>query len=228
MLAKLGYKPGTGLGKAKSGAAEPIQVTIKEDRSGIGRDSDKKRKFQEAVESANKKVRESEGDYRERIRLEHIEKRLEGQVFGAQKITEKFDTEADIEAAGDKAPVLRPLKGANLLWRGVARDRFLRERERRMKHDMLQSGPRLGTFVDPDEDADDKMALGKSTADIVEEELEEEDPELEEFAALPVAERLAKLVEYLREKYYYCFWCKFRYPDDTMDGCPGLAEEDHD
>jgi hypothetical protein len=227
MLAKLGYKPGTGLGKAKSGVPEPISVEIKEDRGGIGRDSDKKRKLQDAVESASKRVRETEDEYRERVRLEHIEKRFESQLFGAQKVTEKFDTEADVEAAGEKAPVLRPLNKVNVLWRGIARDRFLREREKRMKHDMLQSGPRLGTFVDPDEDADDKMALGKSYADIVEEEIEEEDLELEEFVAFPVTERLEKVIAYLRDKYHYCFWCKFRYPDETMDGCPGLTEEEH-
>lgn len=229
MLAKLGYTPGTGLGKAKSGVPEPISVTIKEDRGGIGKESDKKRKLQDAIESANKKVRESEGDYRERVRLEHIEKRLEGQLYAAQKLAEGFDIGADLAVAEDgKAPVIRPLKGKNSLWRGIARDRILRDRERRRKHDMLQSGPRLGTFVDPDEDADDKLALGKSGSEIPEEELEEEDSELEEFVALPVADRLDKVVTYLRDQYNYCFWCKYRYPDNAMDGCPGLTEEDHD
>jgi hypothetical protein len=58
--------------------------------------------------------------------------------------------------------------------------------------------------------------------------LEEEDPELDEFNALAPAERLQKLVIYLREEYSYCFWCKYTYPDNKMEGCPGTTEEDHD
>jgi hypothetical protein len=39
---------------------------------------------------------------------------------------------------------------------------------------------------------------------------------------------LEKLVVYLRETYHYCFWCKYRYTDESMEGCPGLTEEEHD
>jgi len=34
-------------------------------------------------------------------------------------------------------------------------------------------------------------------------------------------ERLDRLVKYLREKWHHCFWCKLRYPDELMEGCPG-------
>lgn len=63
----------------------------------------------------------------------------------------------------------------------------------------------------------------------VEQEIEEEDPELDAFNELPASERLMKIVLYLREKYRYCFWCKYRYEnDEEFEGCPGLTEEDHD
>ena len=59
-------------------------------------------------------------------------------------------------------------------------------------------------------------------------ELDQDDAELDEFEALDVADRLQKLVAYLRERWHYCFWCKYRYPDESMEGCPGITEEEHD
>jgi len=123
----------------------------------------------------------------------------------------------------------KPLKQINVLWRGLVRRREEKERDRRMRYDLQQSLSRLPTYEDPDEDKDDKRALGKeSIQHTLVEDLEEEDPELDEFAALEPAERLQRLVLYLREEYIYCFWCKFKYPDKEMDGCPGITEEDHD
>lgn len=59
-------------------------------------------------------------------------------------------------------------------------------------------------------------------------DLDEQDDELDTFKALEVDERLAQLVKYLREEFRYCFWCKFVYPNEAMEGCPGITEEDHD
>lgn len=105
---------------------------------------------------------------------------------------------------------------------------------------------------DEDLDAYDKMALGKEEEGLLllpdagpdsggvggdekkkpvympADDLDEEDEELNAFNALEVNDKLAQLVEYLRERFRYCFWCKFAYPDDAMDGCPGVTEEDHD
>ena len=59
-------------------------------------------------------------------------------------------------------------------------------------------------------------------------EVDDEDSELGEFEALPAAERLVRVLVELREKFQYCFWCKFRYPNAEMEGCPGLSEDEHD
>ncbi|KAL2122461.1 hypothetical protein VTJ04DRAFT_2916 [Mycothermus thermophilus] len=90
-----------------------------------------------------------------------------------------------------------------------------------------------------DSDSDDRMALGRDIDDndrpkkssyvaALAEDLDEEDPELDDFNALPVEERLRRVLEYLRKEYRYCFWCKYRYPDEGMEGCPGLTEEEHE
>jgi len=250
MMAKMGFKGGA-LGKEGEGRVDPVSLAMKEDRSGIGLESEKKRKFREEMEKREidtKKAKVDEGDYRERMRLEREEKRFESQIIGAMKVSEKLDedesnattteakteeqaqdaadaSEADViaSAKSNKTENRKPLSSINVLWRGTVKHRREKERARRMRYDLHQSLSKLPTYDDPDEDEQYKHALGTE-----EEELEEEDPELDEFNALEPAIRLGKLVEYLRERHHYCFWCKHQYPDATMEGCPGLTEDDHD
>jgi hypothetical protein len=238
MMAKLGYKPGSALGKAADARVEPINPVLKEDRGGIGHDTEKKRKFREEAEQEAKKVKVDQVGYRERMRQEREEKRLQGQIFGAQKVAERLDTEAETdqdEASAEvsaKVPLdQRPLKSINVLWRGLVRHRLEKDAERRMRADIQSSLlATLPTYDDPDEDDEDKMAYERERTrnEFIGEDLEEEDAELDEFNELDPAERLERLVKYLRDKHLYCFWCKFKYPDAQFEGCPGLTEDDHD
>ncbi|KAF2146602.1 uncharacterized protein K452DRAFT_199385, partial [Aplosporella prunicola CBS 121167] len=237
MMAKFGFKEGGTLGKSGEGRTEPIRATMKHDKGGIGVDTEKKRKIAEAAESEAKRIKEDTGDFRERMREEREAKRLEGQMIGAQKIAERLDAGPEHQDRGDSKDALpatdpmntKPLSSINVLYRGLIRHRREKERESRMRYDMEQGLSRLPTYEDSSEDEDDKRALGKEEKiKIVEEELEEEDPELDEFNALEPSERVAKLVQYLRDVHNYCFYCKFQYPDAQMEGCPGITEEDHD
>lgn len=242
MMAKMGFKPGVALGTGNPDArTEPISISMKEDRGGIGMDSEKKRKFREEYEREGKRVKAEEGEYRDRVRREREEGRLEGMVANAMRIAERMAVEKEEEEAlrngeGDdnvngveRKISVKPLKQINILWRGLIRRREEKERDLRMRYDLQQSLSRLPTYDDEDEDKEDKRALGKNAMQYhLVEDLEEEDPELDEFNALAPAERLQKIVIYLREEYNYCFWCKFTYPDKDMDGCPGPTEEDHD
>lgn len=245
MMTKMGFKPGVALGaKDNVGArTEPIMLSMKEDRGGVGLDTEKKRKIREEAERVGKKVKAEEGEYRERVRKEREDARLEALVGAAMRVAERMDGEKDegeesvvIDSEGEAKPngknrtiPVKPLKQINVLWRGLVRKREEQERERRMRHDLLQSLSRLPTYDDPDEDRDDKEALGKRALQHIHvEDLEEEDPELDEFNQLEPGERLQKLVLYLREHFNYCFWCKYTYPSKDMEGCPGITEEDHD
>lgn len=241
MMAKLGFKPGSTLGASTNPhvRAEPLGVVVKEDRGGIGLDSEKKRKFREETEGEAKRVKAEEGEYRDRVAREREERRLEGMVGGAMRVAERLDTEQ--EAIGNDGAIdeaeranghdktdgtskkTKLTKHINVLWRGLVRQRDEKERERRARYDLLQSLSRNATYDDPEEDSQDRQAWGTE-----EEEVEEEDPELDEFNALEPAERLERLVAYLRATHRYCFWCKFQYPDTEMEGCPGITEEDHD
>ncbi|RFU32039.1 hypothetical protein B7463_g4310, partial [Scytalidium lignicola] len=246
MMAKMGFKPGVALGaKDNVGArTEPIMVSMKEDRGGIGLDTEKKRKFREQAEEVGKRVKAEEGEYRERVRKEREDARLEGLVGAAMRVAERMDGEKEeqeaslLENQGDEVEEevpkkrkisVKPLKQINVLWRGLVRRREEQERDRRMRYDLQQSLSRLPTYEDPDEDKDDKTAFGKEKMQHLHvEDLEEEDPELDAFNELEPAERLQKLVLYLREQFNYCFWCKYTYPDADLEGCPGVTEEDHD
>ncbi|KAJ5180413.1 hypothetical protein N7492_003623 [Penicillium capsulatum] len=142
------------------------------------------------------------------------------------------------DSTGTRQPV-KPTAQINVLYRGIVREREDRERDIQARHALQSSLPssffptlRLPEYEDGDLDRDDKHALGPQREPFtatVEQELEEEDPELDAFNALEPAERLHKLVLYLRETYRYCFWCKYRYETaEELEGCPGLTEEDHD
>ncbi|KAK3354168.1 hypothetical protein B0H65DRAFT_2309 [Neurospora tetraspora] len=280
MMAKMGFVPGSALGAgAKSGTSsdartEPIKISIKDGREGIGLESERKRKLREAAEAAGemaKKARVDEEGYRERVRREREEARLERQVVAAQKVAEGMDEDYENEVGGcgekgggegevqkseerddddggdsqerrrkTRTNSSRPLRSIPVVYRGLVRSREEAERERRMRYDLEQSSllssTRLPTYVDDELDMDDKHALGKDTTTVhkpwntyvMAEDLDEEDPELDEFNALSPDERLRRLVQYMRDKHHYCFWCKAKYDDAEMDGCPGLTEEEHD
>ncbi|KAI0972565.1 putative G-patch domain protein [Xylaria arbuscula] len=241
MMAKMGFKGGA-LGSKENAASarlEPIRPEMKDGRAGIGADSERKRKFREAAESADKKVRLDESEFRDRVRREREVARCERLVDAAMKVCERLDEEkrqltgsgaGDVETPVGKQRTLstRPLRSIPVVWRGLVRGR--EEGERRMKHDLQQtSTPRLPTYEDDLEDEDDKRAVGKTqVAYAVVEDLDEEDAELDEFNALEADVKLRRLVEHLRKEHNYCFWCKFEYPDGEMEGCPGLTEDDHD
>ncbi|KAL8849449.1 MAG: hypothetical protein Q9221_005581 [Calogaya cf. arnoldii] len=232
MMARLGFKAGSALGKEGNEYArkEPLGVIVKEGKAGIGMDGERKRKFQndtDRVEGAKK--RETEGEYRERQAREREQKRAEGLCWGAMRVLEEFESDGPMvgEVTADKRenagrPTSKPTAGINLLWRGLVKDRAEKERQRRMRYDLHQSLSQNAAYDDPDEEKQDRQAWGTE-----EEEVEVEDPELDEFNQLEPAERLRRMVEYLRGKWRYCFWCKFQYPDERMDGCPGMTEDEH-
>jgi hypothetical protein len=143
---------------------------------------------------------------------------------------------ADASSVKTNAKV-KPTRKINILYRGLVRERQEKERailDRQLLDASLSSifvpNPQLPSYDDDTLDRHDKHALGlisNGTA-FLEQELEEEDPELDEFNALDPQERLQRAVMYLRDTYQYCFWCKHQYESDEMEGCPGTTEDDHD
>lgn len=98
MLQKMGFKPGSGLGKAGEGRSEPIPVDIKTDRVGLGVKAHiaeiraaRAKKFREAKESAP-----SFEDYRARI-IEEANGRQAGiDLFKSQRVCHSLDTKDNV------------------------------------------------------------------------------------------------------------------------------------
>ncbi|KAI4765991.1 hypothetical protein E4T52_00320 [Aureobasidium sp. EXF-3400] len=228
MMAKMGFKGGA-LGKTEGARTEPIEISIKEGKGGIGMDNEKKRKIREQMEELQgkeKRQKAEEGEYRERVAREREEKRQEGMWWGAMKVCEKFGTEEVEDATAqskEKEAKKEDPKKVNILWRPLALQRHQRSADKVLRKGALDS--LSSRWRDDEADTDDKIALGMEVQDF---EDEEEDQELEAYNALAVGDRLEKLVVYLRRTYHYCFWCKYRYTDESMEGCPGLMEEEHD
>ena len=241
MMRKMGFTPGSGLGKKEwdskdEARLEPIGVNMKSDRGGIGLGKATSEKMKDVAAGVSVEQLSPE-EYRERVRIEAEEARMEAQFRGAQKVCEKFEDTGD--GPGGSAQRNVPLKSINVFWRGLVKAREEKERAVKMKYEMLQSldSPRLpGYDRDRELDHEDKVALGiapgriRKLGMVVEDGAEDEtdeDEELAGFEALEVGERLKRIVEYLRSKYKYCFWCKYQYPDEEMEGCPGLEEDLH-
>lgn len=235
MMAKFGFKQGDTLGKSADARKTPIAVDIKADKGGIGLESEKKRKFREQWEEAErlaKRTKEEEGDYLEMRRQEQREKKAERDLDSAQRTAERLsDKEADEK--GTPEPGEKPLTDINVLWRSRARRRVEIQQDKQQRRELNNSlASRLPTLADEgDVDNDTKVALGQDLQPFyttLEGDLEADDPELAEFEALPVAERLEKVLLYLREKFQYCLYCGYQYPDMELEGCPGVTEEEHE
>ncbi|KAJ4990252.1 g-patch domain-containing protein [Stagonosporopsis vannaccii] len=235
MMAKFGFKQGDALGKSTDARKVPITVDLKADKGGIGLESEKKRKFREQWEEAErlaKRSKEEEGDYLEVRRQEQKEKKAERDLDNAQRTAERL-FEKDAEDNGTPEPGGRPLTDINVLWRTRARRRVEIQQDKQQRRELNNSlASRLPTLADEgDADNDTKVALGQDLQPFyttLENDLATEDPELAEFEALPVIERLHKVLTFLRNDFHYCLYCGYQYPDANMEGCPGLTEEDHD
>jgi hypothetical protein len=229
MMAKFGFKQGDALGKSENARKLPINVEIKEDRGGIGMDSEKKRKFRERMEEVERKAKRSKEedlDYREFQRQQIKAKKLERDLNNTQRTAERLHD----EAIGSKGTDDVPLKNINVIWRRLARTRLEKLRDKQEEQNLKNSAlARMPSYADEEEDDDYRIALGPDTkAPYIPDDLEEEDPELEEFESLPIEARLDKVVTYLREQYHYCYWCGHRYSEASMEGCPGVTEEQHE
>jgi hypothetical protein len=230
MMAKMGFKGGA-LGKSEDARTQPIELQMKDDRGGIGMDSEKKRKVREAADAVGegeKRQKVGMDEFRERNRSDREGKRAEGMWWGAMKVLEGLEEGGVASEGGEDGVEVRVVRAAkrlrdvNVLYRPLLKTRLEKERDRKIRYDLNNSLSTRNNDSDSDGGEAKDPAFDKRLED-----LEEEDVELEEYENLGFAERLEKVVGELREKYHYCFWCKYQYPDAEMEGCPGLTEDEH-
>jgi hypothetical protein len=125
--------------------------------------------------------------YRNNIRSERLQAKLESDFIQAQKVCQNLDVKA-AEAAGTEVV-------KNILWRGLDRDIETKEREKQFRHRLMYE--RRLNLLEGSEDEEYSSTV---------QELEDDDEELNEFEALPIANKLDMVLHYMRETYWYCFW----------------------
>jgi len=242
MLAKLGYQPNTTLGKSQGALKEPVKVEMKINRSGIGFEPETQKRQREEMEreiEQTKRVKFDLDEYRQQMSKQREEERARRQVFRAQKVAEHLESDESpndgqvdkdrndhVQRQSSSGVDKRCLKSIDVVWRGLVRRQ--REKEMDVYLQQLKSKGLPQDESSEDQSLEDSKSDQKKGGTFVEEDLDEEDSELEEFEALDPKEQLRKVVEYLRYTHRYCFWCMHQYPDEEMDGCPGVTEGDHD
>ncbi len=205
MLQKMGFKPGTALGKAKEGRTEPIAVEVKTGRGGLGEAQARKRQAQEmaAMRAAMYQKRQKHAetqhrDFRSEKSKQMMEKRLAKDLLDSQRVCQSLDLESGIT---------EPDHG--FYWTVAAlkdmEDRAAKARE-----------------GETDGEGEEYWS------EVVDSDNSDEDTEPEEGQS--VSEQLSLLTEYLRSHYLYCVWCgtRFESKDDLADSCPGDTSQDHD
>ncbi len=141
--------PDRDLGGHDRPITEPIRIQVKRDRAGIGaaeEEAEEKKKAAAAAgdSEANKRPRLDDIDplaYRDRIRQERETERLERQVHAAQAMAARMagegeEGEGTSQDGGGAAET--DLSAVNVLWRGLAKARREKDRERALRRKAQQ------------------------------------------------------------------------------------------
>ncbi|KAI5120514.1 hypothetical protein M0805_000099 [Coniferiporia weirii] len=222
-------KKGVGLGKraASPGAAERLAKAAR-----VGEEAAKE-------------------TYRSRTRADYEERRAAGRLLGATRTLIALDEKAGVQfnalsldpqdtttfpaellellsgGDGDGGPGTRTLLGD----RETESERLRQQMQLDALHPLDdpalggESGVGIGIGIGPEQpkpprrDASLPLSLSEETVE-----------DAKAFLQLGAQDRLERVIRYLREKYYYCFWCVTQYNDrEDLDGnCPGVDEDAHD
>ncbi|KAH9943068.1 uncharacterized protein BXZ73DRAFT_97130 [Epithele typhae] len=176
--------------------------------------------------------------FRDRARMEYEERRAAGRLHPAQRTCATLDGKHGVEfnvlwldpENPESFPdgLLDALDDPALtaqIQRARVGDSIEGRLRAKMRADALR--PLQGSLADADdtgEGAADQVELRKSPYS------EEELQEAVQFLRLGPPDRLTLILDYLRRKYAYCFWCGTQYTDDEdmAADCPGPDEDAHD
>jgi hypothetical protein len=168
-----------------------------------------KRKLKELYEDSVKRQKNDSESYRDTVRSERLEARLQDNLRQAQKVCQNLDIKA-AERAGIETP-------RNTFWRGLDRERGRAEKEEQFRRRIMYEGSSNLLGESDDEEYD-----------TVVQEMDGDDTELDEFEALPVDNQLEMILVSSQEKCtdIRC-GCAYDDPKDLAENCPGLNEDDH-
>ncbi|OSC99170.1 hypothetical protein PYCCODRAFT_1395626 [Trametes coccinea BRFM310] len=227
-------KPRTGLGHR----TVPLAINEWEGKKGIG--LGKRARSPTAPERLAKMAKMAEErdhlSFRDRARQEYEERRAVGRLAPAQRTCATLDEKAGIQfnvlwlnaEHPETFPdgLLDALDDPALV-SSIQRHRPDHSLEGRLRAKMQADALRPLKSSLEDVDGDDGVEKAEARASpYSEEDLEE----ARQFLRLNPRDRLTLVLDYLRRKYAYCFWCGTQYDDqeDMEKNCPGPEEDAHD
>ncbi|KAL5508361.1 hypothetical protein ACEPAH_5980 [Sanghuangporus vaninii] len=224
----------------------PLAVDMWSGKKGVG--LGKRAPSPGALERASKAARIDEDrkreTYRSHTREAFEERRVLGRLSAASRTLLDLDEKAGIQfnilSLNPQEPETIPSELLEALSTAFADDppttvvnmgAHDSERERlrkQMEMDALQ--PLQTLSPEGDSDSDKTAEIPKENTPNPWPLSDETIDEAREFLRLNAQDRLKRVLQYLREKYFYCFWCGTQYSDKAdLDGnCPGEDEEAHD
>ncbi|KAF7301424.1 G-patch domain-containing protein [Mycena indigotica] len=223
--------------------ADPLPINEWAGKRGIGLGVKRARSpsFAERVAKMAKMADDTRNrDFRDRARQEYEERRAEGRLVPAQRTCVSLDEKAgkvfNALWVNPREPDTFPpgLFEALSLYTTTFEvssetkqgsdsnktDRIDAARLRRqMAADALQP---LGELTDDGNSAPTLAIEQEFPSEVLE--------ETSHFLRLQASDRLEMVLSYLRDNYYYCFWCGTRYEnaEDLGNQCPGESEDAHD
>ena len=143
--------------------------------------------MKDLYENSVKRQKDDSDTYRNNIRSERLQVKMETVLLEAQKVCRNLDINAAENAQIELAK--------NILWRGLDRDFDRQHRDRQIRNRMLyENGSNL--LGDSDDNEYNSSV----------QELDTDDEELDKFEALPLENKIDMVLYYMRETYFYCFW----------------------
>ncbi|THH33774.1 hypothetical protein EUX98_g412 [Antrodiella citrinella] len=175
--------------------------------------------------------------FRDRARQEYQDRQAEGRLGPAQRTCASLDEKAgrkfNVLSLNPENPDTFPEGLIDVLGGEVLSTRLDQLRSHgsiegrlraKMQADALQP-LKPSSELDDDDDSEALRPHG-SKVPYSEEDLEE----CTAFLRLSAKDRLSLVLDYLRDRYQYCFWCGTQYDDveDLAANCPGPEEDAHD
>lgn len=92
LLAKMGFRPGASLGKSQEGLKEPINITVKPDTSGVGRDRHVKEVIKQKIDVKEKFLERQANTFRASRAEKNLQIMMRKDLYKAQQVCEELDT----------------------------------------------------------------------------------------------------------------------------------------
>lgn len=98
MLAKMGFKEGEGLGKAKTGRTEPIKIELKTEKLGLGVETHTKDVIKARITKKRENLAKTVSDFRINNKLKQAQRYLHKDLITAQRACEDLDIKHNMES----------------------------------------------------------------------------------------------------------------------------------